>query len=278
MKTSKDPLGERMKANYEDRYRFSIPRRTYSILRLDGKAFHTYTKHLAKPFDRALIEDIDNAVKSLMGKMQNAEFAYCQSDEISILMTDFATPETQMWFDGNIQKITSVSASILTAEFNKLRFIRTIGEPDSVMYNILRDDTQREPYYSVSQIQNTEFAPLANFDARLFVIPDRTEVMNYFRWRSQDCIRNSISMVAQNLYSHKELHGKNSQQQKELIALKGKAWDTYEPDVQYGRIIQKGSEFNNDVVRKPHSNFAVSPAWDFTHDDGKLLNLIPQYT
>jgi hypothetical protein len=194
-------------------------------------------------------------------------------------MTDFSLPETQMWFDGNIQKITSVSASIFTAEFNRERILSALGSPDRVVYengNISNVDFY---YYDPGHIQSLTVAPLAYFDARLFIIPDRTEVMNYFRWRNQDCIRNSVSMVAQYLYSHKELHGKNSAQQKEMIANKGKAWDTYQSDVKYGRIIQKGTEFNTlDVIKKPHTNFVALSAWDFTHDNGELLNTIPQYT
>src|SRR5690348_14094376 len=121
----RDDLGDRMKNSYENRTRYSLPRRTYTIIRIDGKAFHTYTKNLQKPFDAGLYEDIDKAIIEIMPQIQGADFAYTQSDEISILLTDFATTQTNAWFDGNIQKIVSVASSIMTAEFNKQRLKRT---------------------------------------------------------------------------------------------------------------------------------------------------------
>ena len=119
-----DELGNRMKDQYENRTRYLIPRRTYTILRLDGKAFHTYTKGLNRPFDSSLIQDMNDAVIAMIGEIQGAVFAYTQSDEISVLLTDFEKESINAWFDGNIQKIASVSASMITAEFNRLRINR----------------------------------------------------------------------------------------------------------------------------------------------------------
>src|ERR1035437_4873381 len=124
----KDELGDRMKEQYEDRTRYMLPRRTYTLLRLDGKSFHTYTRGLKKPFDKDLYEDMDNAIIAMLPEIQGAVSAYTQSDEISILLTDFALPTTSAWFDGNLQKMVSVTASMITAEFNKLRLLRTLME------------------------------------------------------------------------------------------------------------------------------------------------------
>src|ERR1035437_2071733 len=120
----RDDLGDRMKSQYEDRTRYMLPRRTYTIIRLDGKSFHTYTRGLDKPFDKTLSKDIDAAIIAMLPEIHGSVFAYTQSDEISILLTDFATPATSAWFDGNLQKVCSVAASIITAEFNRLRLQR----------------------------------------------------------------------------------------------------------------------------------------------------------
>lgn len=249
----KDDLGNRIKSNYEDRYRFNLPRRTYTIIRLDGKAFHSYTKNLKKPFDYDLANDIDAAVISIMSEIQGAAFAYCQSDEISILLTDFAKPNTDAWFDGNIQKMASISASLMTAEFNLLRIKRSQGS-----------------YFHPNNLPN-----LAYFDSRIFTIPDRTEVMNYFIWRNQDCARNSISMVAQSLFSHKELHNKNSNEKQEMIFQKsGKNWADYPEADKNGRLILKETYNLNNAIRH---KWVSNPAWKFTQDKEKLLDLIPKY-
>jgi tRNA(His) guanylyltransferase len=280
----KDELGERMKSQYEDRVRFSLPRRTFTIIRLDGKAFHTYTRGLNKPFDDALIEDMDKALFSILPHIQGAVLAYTQSDEISILLTDFATPQTDAWFDGNIQKIVSVSSSILTAEFNRLRMLRNrplkCPLPDGI----------KETYLSE--------VPMAYFDSRVFTIPDRIEVMNYFIWRNQDCSRNSVSMVAQSLYSHKELHGKSCAEMQEMIFNKGINWNEYDPAKKNGRLVFKKEFilFDNQELAVPdlkksmeEDGFTVfggdpirhrwvsMPAWKFTQDKEKLLEMIPDY-
>ena len=203
----KDSLGDRMKSNYEDRTRYSLPRRTFTIIRIDGKAFHSYTINLERPFDNQLMNDMNLTAKYLCENIHCSKFAYIQSDEISILLTDFDKLNTDAWFDGNIQKIVSVSSSLATGYFNFLR-------PGK----------------------------LAFFDSRVFTLPYETEVENYFLWRQQDCIRNSIQSVAQSLYSHKELKGKNCNQLQEMIFQKNINWFDYEPKYKRGRGIIKNKE------------------------------------
>jgi tRNA(His) guanylyltransferase len=270
----KDSLGDRMKENYENRARYFLPRRTHTILRLDGKAFHTYTKGLDRPFDKGLMADMDSAIMAMLPQLQGAVLAYTQSDEISILLTDFEKETTDAWFDGNIQKISSVAASIITAEFNKLRINRNRDAWNA------NKQTTRFP----------GFEELAYFDCRTFTIPDRIEVMNYFRWRQQDCIRNSVSMVAQSNFSHKELHGKNQSQMHEMLHNKGVNWATdFTDGEKNGRVIMK-EEFRADNLcgevnlsdGKPaapimRTRWVSRGAWVFTKDEGKLLNYIPKY-
>lgn len=216
----KDELGDRMKTYYEDRTRYNLPRRTYTIIRIDGKAFHTYTKGLTRPFDKGLIDDMNETTKFLCESIQGVKFGYVQSDEISLLLTDFDKNTTDAWFDGNIQKMASISASMATAKFNELRIKRYLLELNANGKTNVRDG-------------------LAYFDSRVFTIPSEEEVINYFIWRQQDATRNSIQSVAQSMYSHKELNGKTTDQLQELIFLNGKNWNDFPIGQKRGRSLAK---------------------------------------
>lgn len=256
-------LDSRMKTSYEFRYRYYLPRRSYVIIRIDQKAGHTYTRGLKKPFDEGYIKSFDAAAQALVKEVQGARFAYVQSDECSVLLTDFDTVDTEAWFDNNIQKIVSVSASIFTAEFNKAEFLNNLGRPD---YFQDRNYDGRDPeddgsmyYYDPGHLQSiTSFKKAAYFDSRVFQIPDREEVANYFWWRCQDCFKNCISSYAQSVFSHKELHSKTTEERIQMLHEKGiKDIPEYH---KYGRVIARDG---------------VSPAWRFADGREKLMNLIP---
>ena len=201
---TKDSLGDRMK-NYESRFRFYLPRRAYTMIRLDGKAFHSYTKNLDKPFDLDFVEDMIKTTKYLCENIQGCKMGYVQSDEISLVLTDFDDIATEAWFDGNIQKICSVSASMATAKFNKLRLTSV----------------------------------LANFDSRVWSISDPWEVFNTILWRQQDATRNSIQMIAHELASHNECQNKNSSELQELIFSKGENYNDYATHLKRGTFVYK---------------------------------------
>lgn len=218
-----DALGDRMKEFYENRTRVSLPRRTYTMIRIDGKAFHTYTKGLKRPFDEGLIKDMDDATRYLCEKIQGVKLGYVQSDEISLLLTDFDNLGTDAWFDGNIQKIVSIAASMTTAKFNQLRMARAFKNS---AYAWIAEDIEK--------------FKLAEFDARTYTIPSREEAINYFIWRQQDATRNSISSVAQSLYKGKnDLKGVSTDMMQELIFQKGQNWNDFPTGQKRGRIILK---------------------------------------
>jgi tRNA(His) 5'-end guanylyltransferase len=218
-----DALGDRMKDFYEDRTRYKLARRTNTIIRIDGKAFHTYTRGLTRPFDEGLMEDMNKTTEYLCQNIQGAKFGYVQSDEISILITDYDDISTHAWFDGNLQKMASIAASLATAKFNQLRTLRRMEE--------LHD------YEIMSVVEETK---LAMFDARVFQIPYQEEVINYFIWRQQDATRNSISSVAQANFSAKELHGKKTNQMQDMLMLeKGINWNDFSPREKRGSLIRK---------------------------------------
>lgn len=250
----KDDLGKRMKEQYEVRTRYLLPRRTYTIIRLDGKAFHTFTRGMGRPYDQLLIDLMDKTALALVTSIQGCKMAYTQSDEISLLLTDFETITTDAWFDGNIQKMASVSASIATANFN-------------ILYDL----------YKI-QVEQKEWADLklAYFDARVFTIPDPIEVENYFIWRQKDAVRNSVAMTAQSLYSHKQLEGKSSAEQQDLIHAKGGNWNDMPEGFKRGRTLARVKEVVEggpcDVVMDSWK--LITP--DFLKERSVLTNLIPR--
>lgn len=240
----KDSLGDRMKAFYENRTRFELSRRTYTLLRVDGKTFHTYTKDLARPFDDGFMEDMDATAAYLCKYIMGARFAFVQSDEISILLTDFEEVTTESWFNNNLQKMCSVSASMATRAFNEARLQRL----------------------------GVEKMKWAEFDARIFQLPSQTEVENYFIWRQQDTTRNSIATVAQSLYSQKELSGKSSDEQQEMIFQKGINWNDYAPRYKRGRLIEKETYDKNGAKRTRWTSCEVPI---FTQQRAFLRDRIP---
>jgi tRNA(His) 5'-end guanylyltransferase len=223
----KDELGDRMKSYYEDRTRTHLPRRTNVIIRIDGKAFHTYTKGLVRPFDTGLIDDMNATTKYLCENIQGAKMGYVQSDEISIVLTDYDKKSTDAWFDYNIQKMVSVSASMATSEFNRLRLLR--------FFKTNRDGNE---YFNLDSDEMKAFI-LAHFDSRAFSIPPEEEVINYFIWRQNDATRNSISSVAQSLFSHKDLHGRNTNDMLDLIHAKDQNWNHFPAGQKRGRAVIK---------------------------------------
>jgi len=208
----RDSLGNRMKG-YEQASRTTLPLRMPVIVRVDGKAFHTWTRGLGRPFDDRFMRAMDHVAEHLCREMQGAALAYVQSDEISVLVHNYRTLDTAAWFDNQVQKIVSVSASVAGAVMTSL---------SSGMFSHTR---------------------LAFFDARVWVLPE-AEVANYFLWRQQDATRNSIQAVAQSLYSQAELHGKTCAQQQELIFAKsGQNWNDLPVHKRRGRcIVRRMSE------------------------------------
>lgn len=195
-------LGDRMK-EYEEVTRFILPRRTHTIIRVDGRAFHTYLKGAVKPFDFEFMECMKVVTRELCDEVTGTVLAYTQSDEISLLVTDFKRQDTQPWFGGVIQKMASNAASVSSAWLTRLRL-------------------EERPAF---------------FDARVYTIPDPVEVANYFIWRQRDAVRNSISMVAQHHFSHKELQGKNGNEMQDMLfTQRGVNWNDLPEFCKRGRV------------------------------------------
>lgn len=184
-----ESIGDRMKSNYENRCKHYLIRRMPVVVRVDGKAFHTYCRGLNRPFDGNFSDSMVNSASVLAEQMQGFKAAYVQSDEASFLLTDYDELSTEAWFGYSKSKIESVSSSIMTAHFNIFMDI------DKAAY----------------------------FDSRSFNIP-REEVANYFLWRAMDWERNSVSMYCRSFFSHKQMDGKSREDQHEMLHSIGKDW------------------------------------------------------
>jgi tRNA(His) 5'-end guanylyltransferase len=255
-----DELGKRMKDFYENRTKTLLPRRTYTIIRIDGKSFHTYTKGLIKPFDIGLVNDMNNTAIYLCKEIQGALFAYVQSDEISILLTDFKNLNTEAWFNGEVQKIVSVSSSLATAKFNQIRMLR-----ESLKEKYFNPDFNDTTDYILQWNDIRDFK-LAIFDSRVFTIPNIIEVGNYFVWRQKDCIRNSISLYGNSIFSHNELKNKSGKEVLTMCEKLGFHWNELNDSLKNGRLIIK-----ND------NKWEATPAKVFTKDDYLFDHIIEPY-
>lgn len=237
----KTDLAKRMKENYEHRTKQKLTRRLPTIIRIDGKTFSTWTKGLNKPFDEGLIEDMMETTRFLCQNIQGAKCGYTQSDEISILLTDFDKLTSDAWFDYSVQKMTSIAASMATAKFNQLRRKRDLTRGGTWVMDSVHEC-----------INNIDNSSLAFFDARVFQIPEKEEVVNYFLWRQRDAEKNSISMLAQSLFSHgkpnSELHKKNSSDMQEMCFQKGHNWNDLHFSKKRGSFIVKNTYVNSKLV------------------------------
>jgi len=223
-------LGDRMKS-YEEAARLYLTRRMPMIIRVDGKAFHTFTRKYEKPWDVDLRDAMNSAATSLVSEIQGAKIAYVQSDEISVLVTDYDSFVSEAWFNKAVQKVCSVSASIATMGFN--RKLKELN-PDYVM--------------------------TACFDSRCFVIP-KEDVCNYFVWRQQDAIRNSVQGLGQKYFSHKEMHKKNCEKVKEMLIAHSIIWDDCETWKKNGWCVIR--ENKEEIINgKPSIRSYTNPFWE----------------
>jgi tRNA(His) guanylyltransferase len=214
-----DNLGNRMKS-FEDVFRQYLPIRMPVILRIDGKNFHGYTKSCKRPVDDNLVDVMNLTAIELCKEVQGCQLAYVQSDEISLLITNYQTHETQSWFHNNVQKMVSVAAGIASSTFTFNSWRIWMG---GVMAPV-----------------GLESIKPAVFDARAFVLP-KEEVCNYYLWRQKDSERNSVQMLARSLYSHKECNNKNNSELQEMIHQKGQNWNDLPTSQKRGRCIVKNT-------------------------------------
>ena len=196
-----DALGTRMKTFYEQVPKTRLVRRMPVAIRIDGKAFHTFTRGFQKPFDEVLGNAMVRTMEYLAKNIQGCVFAYQQSDEITLLLIDYQTLETDAWFEYEVQKMCSISASMATMAFNKY-FAEEVQKHIDGTEPIFITDEEIKLIDTYSRAVEKG----AMFDSRVFNIP-KEEACNLVYWRQLDATRNSIQMVGQANFSHSELQG-----------------------------------------------------------------------
>lgn len=225
----KTSLGDRMKG-YENINRNHLISRMPVILRLDGKAFHTFCRGFAKPFDMVMARSMQATMQYLCENIQGCVLGYTQSDEITLVLVDYQTFDTTSWFDNNIQKMVSVAASMATWKFmetmNSLKFL----------------STERNP-----EVYDKALSKGAFFDCRAFNVP-REDLLNCILWRIKDCARNSKQSLGQAHFSQKQLHKKSADEVIAMVEEKtGIVWENLSSYLKYGAF----------CVKTPDSGFVL---------------------
>lgn len=258
MTTHSLSIGDRMK-EAENLWKSQVPKESYVLLRLDGKAFHTYTKGLERPYDTLLMEAMDKTMIALCDEISGVRIAYTQSDEITLLITDWdGNKEQEYWMGGVLQKIVSLSAAKATAVFNRVR-------------------------------NEQGFSGEALFDSRLYTFPadeeGRANALDAFTWRFKDCIKNSVSMAAHAEFGHKMLLNVNTDGKKKMLSDVGKDWENLLTGFKYGKTafrvpkretveyVDKRDNQKREVTvnRRPFDVFDADPDMFF----GKLEEIVP---
>lgn len=248
-----DELGKRMKTFYEEIPKTRLMRRVPVAIRIDGKSFHTFTKGFQKPFDEVLIKSMQDTMKYLCENIQGCVLGYTQSDEITLILVDYKKFTSSAWFDYEVQKVCSIAASMATIAFNKY-FSENINSEYCVFDDELLDGDFNPNYKNeyLIDLYTTHIKASykgAMFDARCFNIP-KEEVTNLIYWRQLDATRNSIQMVGQANFSHKELQNKSCDQiQDMLMTQKGINWNDIPSYQKHGSCCIKEEYRFNDSLR-----------------------------
>ena len=223
MSKQRDSLGDRMK-QYEYVTRNYLTRKLPVIVRLDGKSFHSFTRGLKKPFDDIFVKSMQDTMKCLCENIQGCVLGYTQSDEITLVLVDYQDRDSCAWFDNNIQKIASVSASMATFAFNKSFKVNS----EATLRRINNVFACTDDEFNYANTLDKCISGGAIFDSRVFTLP-KEEVVNCLIWRQQDATRNSIQSVGQANFSHRELHGKNCSNIQDMLMLeKNINWNDYQ--------------------------------------------------
>ena len=250
-------LANRMK-EYEKRNQYYLQKRTPVAIRVDGRNFHTFTKGFQRPFDKILMTTMQETAKYMCENIQGAKFAYVQSDEITIILVDYDTLETDCWFNYRTDKLCSISASMATMAFNKF-FAQEVDKwgVETFGFEWYEGGTNdpkvaNSPERKLAGIYSKAIDKGAMFDARCFNIP-KEEVTNLIYWRQLDATRNSIQMVGQAHFSHNELQDKTCNMIQDMLMTKyGINWNDFTTPCKRGTAcIRVGKKVTENIKREP---------------------------
>lgn len=244
-----------------------LPNRDILVM-LDGKNFSKLIKNnFKKPFDDDFIDMMNKTAQFLCENVQGCKFAYVQSDEISLLITDYETSETDTLFGGRLCKIQSILSSLATSEFNRQFILNKLSNK----FNDSIDVVFAEVYDSINKMK------LAQFDCKCWVVPNQNDAFAWFLYRQLDCVKNSKQQTAQTYIPHKQLVGHSADEQIQMcIDQKIVDWNFFDDKYKYGRFVYKVKKElsttlpNGETINYTRNKFTVLPAWDLSTEEGKI--------
>lgn len=239
-----DGLGDRCKAYEQAEAGHSAMRCLPLLARLDGRAFHTFTRGLRRPYDEAMSRSMIETARQLVGKT-HAAVGYTQSDEITLAWHQ-PGEHSQLMFNGRFQKLASVLAGLASVAF----------------------------YKEIAQRLPSKAGELPHFDCRVWQVPTIRDAIDVFIWREDDATKNSIAMAAQSVCSHKELHGKHTGDMQEMLHDKGINWNDYPAFFKRGTYLQrKTSPRTLTEVERIRIPEAHRPESDATFERSEVVEL-----
>ena len=239
-----DELGTRMKEFYETVPKTRLMRRTPVAIRIDGKAFHTFTKGFQKPFDEVLIKSMQKTMKYLCENIQGCVLGYTQSDEITLILIDYKKLNSSAWFDYEVQKMCSIAASMATMAFNKYFKEEMNSWWETAHDGVKWDSPEWEKIDKLLETYANAYKKGAMFDSRVFNIP-KEEACNLVYWRQLDATRNSIQMVGQAYFSHSELQNKSCNDIQDMLMEKYNInWNNYPTHLKRGSCCIKNHDYD----------------------------------
>ena len=264
----KSDLAKRMK-DYESTSKTKLMKRCPAICRIDGKAHHSFTKGFKRPFDEIYIQSMQETAKYLCENIQGVVLSYQQSDEITLVLVDYKELNTSPYFDYEVQKLCSIIASMATMAFNKFfkqnaeNFIQDCATGYEIQ-GLFGEDT---PEYKLCRAYQKAIDKGAMFDARVFNLP-KEEVTNCVYWRQLDCSRNSVQMVGQANFSHKELQNKTCNMiQDMLMEQKGINWNNLPTYQKCGTCVVR----NKIVLERKNDGAVAATLRDFSKSENEWI-------
>ena len=264
---------------YQKRRNYSVDTDKYVIAHIDGRSFSKMIKNkFEKPFDEQFVYLMNETACYLASNVQGVQFAYVQSDEISLIIKK-TEPNGDIFFGGRLCKMQSIIASLATAKFNQLMTVYNITKNN---YFFTREDTADTIYDIVDAVDVINNSPLYQFDCKVWDVDNANDAMAWLLFRNIDCIRNSKQQTAQTYLPHKELVGLHTDEQIALLKERHSIdWNSYNNSLKYGRFVYREStmfqkEINGKIVEFERNAFTTHNGFDLTIEENrnKLKNIL----
>ena len=245
---------------------YKLMPKSYVLVMLDGRSFsHLIKNKFKKPFDNDFIGMMNETTRYLCENIEGCKFGYTQSDEISLVLTDFENENTESFFGFRLTKMLPIISSLATGKFNQLMMLRALNtipeSSDPIGVDVCKN-----------LIENTK---LAQFDCKCWNVPTYNDVFAWFLYRQIDCVRNSKAQTAQAYLPHKQLEKLNTDQQiAKLKEEKGVDWHSFDNGMKYGRIVYKEdimmtSPSENGTIEYMRHPWIVHPAFSLSEENGR---------